>query len=299
MFDKFKTQGALKIYGICALSVAFICVVLRTAAMLLFLDTDLGYFERGAVLPTISNALSVVATLAALAFCLVPKIKVAPKVANSTRGIGPFAIPAAICFAFFTIKSIVGTAAFAEIYQSVPYIYVFFVFDIAASMGACIFFVLKALGKAGSNISSLICGILSVIWFVIALIDCYFNQAVPMNSPLKLVFQFASLAAMLFCVNEMRVGVDGGKTGFHLFSATVAAIFLPLSAIPSAICYACDKMPSTYSLIYSDIVLLSVSVFAIARLAQMCFGKQPQPIDEGTAPDSKNGQEQTDDSQET
>ncbi len=272
MFEKFKSQTALKIYGITALSVAFVCVVLRIISMLSFFDKSIGYFERGAALPIISSLLAALAVLASVVFCLIPKIKVNPIPAAHTRASNICAVFAVLGFAFFSVKSFLGVLSFAQVYgfaQIPPIYYV----DIIASVGACAFFVLKFIGKAGANAASVICGLLAVVWFVISLVDCYFNQSMPMNSPLKLVFQYACLAAMLLCVNEMRIGVDTKRTGFQLFSATFAAIYLPLSSIPSIVCYLCDGMPLTYSLIYSDIIILLVSVFAIARLVQMCFCK--------------------------
>ena len=122
-------------------------------------------------------------------------------------------------------------------------------------------------------------GILTVVWLVLTLAECYFDTLVQMNSPNKLVFQFACLGGLLLTVNEMRVGLDVKRTGFHLFAASVALLFLFTSSVPSIIGYVAKKMPISYSLLYSDAVFLMLAVFAAVRLAQMCFA-EPAPVDE-------------------
>ena len=136
---------------------------------------------------------------------------------------------------------------------------------------------------------------------VLELAECYFDTFSPMNSPLKLTFEFACLGALLLTVNEMRVGLDQKRRGFHLFAATVASVFLPTSAIPSIICYLSGDMPASYVLVYSDLVMLGISVLAVARLVQLCFYEQAEPTESETEiqdSDEEQIEEQSSDSAE-
>lgn len=278
MLDKLKTRKALFIYGVAALGATALCVLLRTLSLFLAFDTNIGYYKSGAVLPIILNVLTVLAVIAAFAFCFVPKLSIVPNEPHLTKPVRLSAIFPAVGFAAYAFVYFSWLMDYLRFYPTLPLTYVI---TAIATVGACAFFACAALRKSNGDIVFVLLGILTVVWLVLTLAECYFDTLVQMNSPNKLVFQFACLGGLLLTVNEMRVGLDVKRKGFHLFAASVALLFLFTSSVPSIIGYVAKKMPISYSLLYSDAVFLMLAVFAAVRLAQMCFA-EPAPVDEAT-----------------
>ncbi len=275
MSEKFKSRKALVIYGITALCVCFLCVLLRFISTVFFFDYRIGYYISGAPLPIIANILPIVAAVCALAIYAIPALRLSVNTPTDTKSVNIGSWIAALGFVLFSVIYLISLANYLEIYGKLPISYIV---GALASLSGCAFFILKALGHS-SKLSYVLCGILTVIWFVLALIESYFDTFVQMNSPIKLVFQFACLGAMLLIVSEMRMGVDNTRSRMHLLSATLAAILLPMSSVPSIICYYMGKMPATYTLLYYDAVCVLMSAFAIIRVVQLCFFAPAEPAE--------------------
>ncbi len=265
----FNKKSVRAVFGIGVLGVSVLCTALRIISTLFFFDTDIGYYQAGKVIPILSYIIPIAAIIAAMAFCFVPKIRITAIDAYDTVYTRICAIIPTLGFATFSVVYILSLVEYSEAQLQIPFS---FILCAICSVASCVFFVLKFLGKQ-ANIAIVICGILTVLWLVLALAQSYFDVFVPMNSPLKTVFHFACLAAMLFTLCELRMGVDKTRTKLHIFASASAVILLPLSAIPSLLAFVLDMMPISYTLFYYDITLLTVSVFATARLINLCFGK--------------------------
>ncbi len=275
MSEKLRSRKALIIYGSVTLGVSLLCVVLRLLSMLFFFDTDIGYYESGALLPIISNFLPTAAVVWAFVLFAVPALHLSPNAPMDTRAPRLSAIPALVGFAGFSFVYIRSLIELSEFFGQIPRSYIL---AAICSVIALLFFIFKVIGRSGTAVS-VISGIFTIVWIILALMESYFDTYVQMNSPMKLVFQFACLSALLLIVSEMRVGVDGTRKNLHLFSAAASTILLPFSAIPSLICLLLDKQPLTYTLAYYDAILLLLWVLSVARLAQMCFFKCPPALE--------------------
>ena len=298
MFNVFKSKKALRLYGITVLAAAFSCVVLRLISTMFFFDGDIAYYQTGAVLPIITNVIMALTAIGAIVFCLIPKVSIEPNIPTEAKITRLASIIAAAGFAVFGVIYVSSLMEYSNIYGSIPTTYLLCA---VCTFGACAFFALKALRASNADILYVLTGILVAVWIVLELAECYFDTFIPMNSPLKLTFEFACLGALLLTVNEMRIGLDQKRRGFHLFAATVASVFLPTSAIPSIICYLSGDMPASYVLVYSDLVMLGISVLAVARLVQLCFYEQAEPTESETEiqySDEEQIEEQSSDSAE-
>ncbi len=269
MSSIFNTKVSRTVFGICILSVSVLCTVLRIISTLFFFDSDIGYYQAGKILPILSYAVPIVAVVATIAFCFIPKIRITAIDACDTLYTRVCAILPALGFAAFSVIYILSLVEYSDSQMQIPFS---FILCAICSVVSFVFFVLKFLGKQ-ANIAIVICGILTVLWLVLALAQSYFDVFVTMNSPLKTVFHFACLAAMLLILCELRIGIDKTRTKLHLFASSAAIILLPLSAIPSLIGVILDIMPMSYTLVYYDVTLLTVSAFAAARFVNLCFGK--------------------------
>ncbi len=272
MSELFKSARALKIYGAAVLSAAAVCCVLRLLSTLFFFDTEIGYYTSGNILNIFTVYLPIVLIIAIGVLFVLPSTRLSPTFARDTLYTRVCAVFPALGFAAFSVIYITSLIEYAEIYESIPFSYILCA---VASLLSCAFFVLKALGKAGS-LALVASALFVVIWLVLSLVECYFDTFVPMNAPIKTVFEFSCLSAMLFTVNEMRIGLDKTRDAFRLFCTSAAVIIIPMSSIPSLIGFFSGAMPSSYVLVYHDAVLLLISVFAVARFVQLCFGKTPE-----------------------
>lgn len=282
MSNIFQSKRALRIYGAGILGVTALCVILRIICMTFFFDSDIGYYDKGAALPIILNILLFLAAAVSLILCLVPKIKLSPVPPTPTKATRMCAIFPAAGFAAYAVIYFSLLAEYSSLYGTLPFAYIL---TAIATVGACAFFALYAFRKNNGDILFVLTGVLAVIWFVVALAECYFDTLVQMNSPNKLIFEFATLGAMLLTVNEIRQGFEFKRPAFHLFSASVATLFLLTDSVPSIIFSIMGKMPRSYSLLYSDAVLLLLAVLAVARLLNMCFGKEEEAVCESCEED--------------
>ena len=102
--NRFKSQKALRIFGICAVCTAILCAALRLISILFFYDVNIGYYKSGAVLPIIAQTLPVLATVAAIVFTAIPKISVRPLTPENTFSTRSLSIFPAAVFQFHSGK---------------------------------------------------------------------------------------------------------------------------------------------------------------------------------------------------
>lgn len=275
MSSKFQSKKILSIWGITAVAVAVVSAALRLLSMIFFYDTNIGYYKSGAVLPIIAQVLPAVAVLVALVFIAVPSLRPTPMRPDNCYKTRSFAIFPAAGFSGYTVVYLIKFVEYLKLLNVIIIKNIFWDIIIAiALVGASAFFWLIFLDKkVGSTLYAAagLCVIISAVYF---LAGSYFDILVQMNSPNKVIFQFALLAEMLLTVNEMRMGQPETKPVFHLFTATAAVIYMLTSSLPSIICYFIGRMPLNYSLLYEDSILLMFAVFAFARLFGLCFGKE-------------------------
>ena len=271
MLKIFKSKRALTVFGICVLAASLVFAVLRTISLLFFFEPEIGYYTAGAPLPVIMNILLVIAVLACAALTFIPAVGVSP--VEGRENVYTRAVSALIALGFlsFSVHYIISLAQYSGIYAEIPPSYLLCA---VASVLSCVFFAVKALNKDSLAAPYVICGIFVVLWFALVLAECYFNAFVQMNAPNKTIFLFACLSAILLAVNEMRIPLGRTKRAFHMFSAALASVLLPFSAIPSTICYFTGNMPLNYTLISYDAIILLLSFLAISRTVQMCFGTE-------------------------
>ena len=281
--NNFKSEKALRIFGICSACAALLSVALRLISIFLFYDTAIGYYKSGAILPIISQLFPIVSVIAAIIFTAIPKISVKPLIPENTFATRSLAIFPTAGFSAYAVLYLFHTVEYLGALEVIVLKAFFWNILLAvAFVCAAVFFWLVFLGKRLDSMLFVAMGLGVVISLVAFLASSYFDVLVQMNSPNKTVFHFAVLSIMLLTVNEMRIDIIQKRPSFHLFSAVAAAIYATTSAVPSIICSIAGKMPLNYALIFEDGVLLAYAVFAFARLFQLCFSKKEVPLCEET-----------------
>ncbi len=273
MSNIFQSKKTLQIYGIGVLAAAVLCTIVRLLCLLFFFDKDIGYYKSSSALPIFFNILLIACVLAAVLFCFIPKAKLLPIIPQRTKAIKFAAILPAVGFAAYAINYFLWLIEYMKIAVQIQFLDIL---TLIVTIGGSVFFAFIPFKKMVGDIPYVLTGICAIMTLIFALAECYFNTLIQMNSPNKIIFQFACLAGTLFIVNELRQGLEFKRLGFHLFSASIASIFLLSSSIPSIVAYLAGYMPTTYSLFYIDILIAFIAIFSITRLIQMCFGTQPR-----------------------
>lgn len=265
------------IFRIGVICAAAVYAILRTLSFFFFYDAEIMYFSQGGVLPAIATAVLVIAVAcsAFYAFMFRSVCPSAEKYSVSSRCAAVFAALAFAVYAVSALFDIYGWADFlrlqnAEILASAGFVSFVTALNLIAPMLACAYFALYAVRKLSPALS-FFGGIGVILWSVIILALGYFNNFIPMNSPVKLGEHLCCVASMLFIVCEMRVMCSADRKALRLFCSALAVVSLIPTALSDII--ACVggvftegamALPSV-----ENYVFLAIGVFALARLIML------------------------------
>ncbi len=249
---KMRRFCSLKHYRAISLILIAVAVLLRTLNLFLYYESDIGYYQHGAVLPIALRMLLLLATLlfAVLAFGM--EAPLAPQRHTATSAV------ALTVGATFAITALLRYCASAP-EMSRPAIFLFLTGGLSA-----IYFILFALRKLSAP-AALITGFGAILWFGCILVSSYFDVYVPMNAPIKLALLLACLGGMLLLLAEMRHVCAAQKKRFYFFALASATLYLCTSSIPSLIADVAGLLP-TRDLAFADLPCLALGMFGIIRL---------------------------------
>ncbi|MBO5938611.1 MAG: hypothetical protein J6Q82_03835 [Clostridia bacterium] len=281
-------------YTIIAFATAMISLVLQELSLIISYDTEIGYFESGAILPIITLVFGIASILffALFSFLNFRKKEVAyPKATHPA-----VKLASAICAAISLLLGIYDLKAGS----SVP--------ELLFCFGACLYFLLILTSKTTPALS-LVFGFCVILRLLTALAASYGNLFLPMNSPEKLWLSTAIVAAMFFLVSEIRALVTKPYTALWFFSAASAVSMLwPSSLIliqgsNEGVFY---QPTDTGTMIFA-FLLFAMSIYATMRLFTVAINplpvEAPEVIDDPTEDIEKIEEteetEPTEESQET
>ena len=122
-----------------------------------------------------------------------------------------------------------------------------------------------------------ISGTLSIIALAIELANVHNDVSIALNSPNKMLFQFAVICVMLYLLAELRVVFSVARPRFYLFILVISTFVLGASSLPSIIASAAGIYEN--KLIKADVALLGVFVFCLFRLIGIITSKE-EPEDD-------------------
>ena len=267
-----KSVRFFKIFKTIMLCSVLVATVLRALSLFLFYDAEIGYYQHGSVVPVAHNAFLAILALFAVVSCVLIG-KNAPLPEKYTLSSKCSSVFVALAFAVVTIATAISSYEFVTIYAEVNMTTLALLVNlliIVTPIVACVYFVLYALGKCSPAIS-LVCGIFTIIYFVIILANAYFDVYVTMNAPEKLSTHLSCICALLLILNEMRVMCGAEKKAFYLFSVSFSAIALNACALPTIIASFAGVFtggvitppdPSAY-------VFFALGIFSVVRLIML------------------------------
>ncbi len=266
-------RAALLFFAV-SFGLALTAMALRTANLLFFFDSDLGYYIRGALLPILEwvvLGLSVVLLLTGSILLFRGK-----PIAYGTHthvGVRVGAGIGALGCAFLLITDVRSGFALNALEEGVESGSGTGLLPILFGLGATVYFVLICLNVRCES-ARLLSGFCVILRLLNVLTGSYFDFFVPMNAPDKLMLQLGILSAMLFLVNELRATVSAPRSVLYMFFAGSATVFLGASSLPSLI--------ATYKgILQSDnnggnyLILLGMFVYVTLRFLFLCLSPAP------------------------
>lgn len=237
-----------------AVALALVATLLRTLCLFFFYD-KIGYYQRAAALPVVSNIFycaSVVFFVIAARFLVKPEGDIAPP--RKPAKLAALLPIAAMLVYLISISSTVfgGDATWYEL--------LLLVFGIVSA----VFFGSVAFCTQPSSLAAL-SGVGCIIWLALATMRSYFDFFVPMNSPDKLFFQLGAVGATLIVFSELRAMYRMSQPRAYFFGFFTGILAISVASVSDLIANAADIFAS-YTLLYEDIVMLSILVYAVVRL---------------------------------
>ncbi len=255
-----KKQKTIRTCALAAVALTVLSAALRTLSLFFFYEKDIAYYERGAVLPIISNLVYVGAVL----FFLVSAFAFIPRAQESDgTNIAP---PSFACrmAALLPAAALIYYAASSYLKYGNGEPNGFELVTVVLSVVAAVFFVLFSQKPRSMRFTAMM-GLSFVAWAAFVWIGSYIDYTVPLNSPDKLYFHFACIAAGFLVINEIRVLIFCARPREYFFSIAFAILALATSAIPSIIAGSRGVF-WRYPAFEADIVLLTILVYTLFRL---------------------------------
>ncbi len=271
MNENVKRKAAIA-FLISALSLPFISAVLRTLNIFFFFDSQLGYYQRGAILPLISNIILGIGALVliALAFVFFKKSAISYCTHTRTEAVISYICAAVVGFvAVFVLLSSASAAVkdFSSIVsEEKNALTVHFIkgAEVFLTLVCALYFVIAI--QNIKPILKVLAGILAIVRLTIMLGSSYFNSLVQMNAPDKLLFGLACVFSMLFIASELKVFAENPRPHIYLISASLTMALGLTSALPSVIAYHSGRLPKNNGLYFEYYLLLALALYSGVRL---------------------------------
>lgn len=195
-------MGRRRLFWIGIGALALITLILRTLALTLCLDIEIGYFASGAALPFVARILTVVSLLACFAPFFLLKAQELPEERKPLGLAGRIAAGiAAVCFLVTAVYLLTHLT-------TLPAPTVLVLLAAVFSVLAALFFVLLLRGQDGSAAA---CGYGVILAAVLMLSITYFDRYTQMNAPHKVSLHLAMLSIMLCMLFEIRPMIGRSK----------------------------------------------------------------------------------------
>lgn len=246
-------QVDARLWAVLVLVAAFSAAVLRTAAILLSYDAEIGYFARGTALPVLADVVCIIGTLAAVgfAFFCCPHGRAVYNVGARDSApvyfatayaafvmLGTFMHELWRCLSERTAASYFEKAAAVDnayTARSLRIQGVLIIIGIIASAISAIYFFCRLSGK-GWREWYVILGFAPGLRGVSGMATIYFDMTVEMNSPNKMLLQLALISVMLYFLLELRMLLGEKKARPRAYAAVgLAATVLTAAASVSLI----------------------------------------------------------------
>lgn len=284
-FNKFKLDLRTVLYIVIAVSV--VLAGARIYMIEAFYENEMYTFAHGTVLPDIFNYFIFGAVIIVfILFALMDKSCFAEEMGNASASTVVFAAATgffALVGGLYAISQITIKDPVTEMMQQMGAVDVyaqrlntFVKIQCVLSLAVFAYFMLTAFSVNKYSRAKSVLGILSILWHVVFLLVIYFDMSKPINSPIKVMLQFAVLVSMIYMVYEMRFMLGMGKPRMFVATSLVSVIVIAAGALPMTVCAFTGAFNVMLSNLLYSVQLVGMLGYIISRL--ITYLKQPKKI---------------------
>ena len=264
MNDMISSNKKLTLYASIAWILTILALIFRLLSRLLAYDEGIGYFESGALLPTVYRILTVLLTLHALSALILFRKQEFPSEILSEMAEPHVAEKVASMIA--SIAMLVSVVASLLIYWVNPIVEASplqILGVVTAALSVFFFLFFWTPSHRGKSIHILL-GYALLIHVLSILCASYFELFTPMNNPVKILLQLCAVGAVLFLLGDLRFFLNSAKPSYFLASATASIGFSSISVLSGGF----FTLPSEeYTIVYHvyNLVLFALLIYATVR----------------------------------
>ncbi len=263
-----KTKSVFAVYAPIFFLMTAVATALRALACLYDLDILSGYFNDKSF---INAATAVLVSGAVLLFTYAVTAprgrKLRASFSTALTYVPAGIISAALVFfaanSFFEVK--LSALSISQIISSKNFTLLSAILLGIFALLACVYFVLNAMVTEHHSVARAGFGITAVIFFALYAAFLYFDTALPLNSPNKIVDQMAYLFVAVFILYEIRISLGRECWNLYVAFGFVAAMLCVYSSIPTLIIYFVKNRVISDS-IFESILTFCVGIFIICRI---------------------------------
>lgn len=274
-FNKLKLNLRTVLYIVFA--AGFVLAAARVYMIEALYENEMYSFANGTVLPDIFNYFIFGAVVAVFAlFALADKSGFAGEMGNTSAATVAFAAATgffALVGGLYAISQITIKDPVTEMMKQMGTLDVytqrlntFVKIQCVLSLAVFAYFMLTAFSVNKYSRAKSVLGILTILWHAVFLLVIYFDMTKPINSPIKMMFQFSVLVSMVYMVYEMRFMLGIGKPGMFVATSLAAILVIAAGALPMTICAFTGAFNVVVSNLLYSVQLLGMLGYIISRL---------------------------------
>ena len=237
---------------------------LRAAALVKDFDFASGHFD-GKSLITAASLLTVASAIVMITYVFF---------ADKSKGyVAQFSTPltyvpaGAVCAAtvFFLLNIKEAIPKLSEISKGTPITDILLLLVFYLAFPTVIYFILNSVSSERASNARAVSGIATVIYFALYTSYLYFDTALTINNPNKIIDEMAFLLAALFFLYETRISISRESWNLYFVTGAIASSVGLYSSVPAIIATVIRDKAISESL-EENVLILTVAVFIFARL---------------------------------
>ena len=237
---------------------------IRAAALVKDFDFASGHFD-GKSLITAASLLTVASAIVMITYVFF---------ADKSKGyVAQFSTPltyvpaGAVCAAtvFFLLNIKEAIPKLSEVSKGTPITDILLLLVFYLAFPTVIYFILNSVSSERASNARAVCGIATVICFALYTSYLYFDTALTINNPNKIIDEMAFLLAALFFLYETRISISRESWNLYFVTGAIASSVGLYSSVPAIIATMIRDKAISESL-EENVLILTVAVFIFARL---------------------------------
>lgn len=226
-----------KLTALALLLIGVVFAALQTLMVWKYYEADIYLYAHGTPLPDIFNiSLAVYVVIALVLFRFFNK-KDYPESEAPTSAVT--LIFSALCGFAVLANGIFGFMSYMEASKNMAYIAArrdtFLLWGSLLAVFCFVYFMVSGFMPKAKKAKAWL-GCTAIIWHILYLLYVYFDMTNPLNSPIRLMNEFALVAMMMFITVEVRYTLGIPKKGFYISTAVIAFTLLLCSAVSNIVC---------------------------------------------------------------